>query len=275
MITVLIFSKDRAAQLDLLLYSIQKNARNIFNEIRVLYTYTNDDFYNGYLKTIEKWKDCVEFHKQEDFNNQTHLLSKTEKQFLCYLTDDDIVYKKISVKLDEIHNLFSEMDIGCLSLRLGRNTVIQNLVTNEQINCPNYSANYDGKFLVWNKYLIQGNNNYNYNLSIDGHIYRSKVINNFIKGITCEHPNDFEGNLQNYSNLLSPVMSSLEQSCVVNAPVNKVNDKIGNTFGNKYPQSQEEINNKYMNGYKIKLESIDFVNILGTHQELELVMVKE
>lgn len=272
MITCVIFSKDRSAQLDLLLSSVQKNCRHLFSEIRVLYTASNEDYQRSYDILIEEWKDIAVFHKEQNFCEDTKKIVQTDTKLLCFFTDDDIVYKKVNVRVSEICSFFDELEVGCLSLRLGRNTVIQNLVTKEQTNCPTYIANYDNKFLVWDRNLVAGNSNYNYTLSVDGHIFRTKTILNMVKSFEFNHPNDFEGGLQNYRSLISPLMSSLEQSCVVGVPINKVNDKVGNEHGNLYPQSQEEFNKKYLEGKRIRLDKIEFMNVLGTHQEFVLPM---
>ncbi len=272
MITAIIFTKDRAAQLDLLFQSIQKNSRQLFSEIRVSYLASNEDYANGYKKLISEYGDFATFTKRGDFCTDSKNIVQTDTKLLCFFTDDDIVYKKVTVRVAEICSFFDELEVGCLSLRLGRNTVIQNLVTKEQTNCPTYIANYDNKFLVWDRNLVPGNSNYNYPLSIDGHIFRTKTILNMVKSFESEHPNDFEGKLQNYRSLISPLMSSLEQSCVVGVPINKVNDKVGNEHGNLYPQSQEEFNKKYLEGKRIILDKIEFLNVLGTHQEFVLPM---
>jgi hypothetical protein len=63
-INSIIFSKDRASQLHLLINSLYKNAPGIFN-LNVLYTFSNEDFEKGYekLKEIckENFCDCPSF----------------------------------------------------------------------------------------------------------------------------------------------------------------------------------------------------------------------
>lgn len=272
MIKLVIFSKDRASQLHLLLTSIQKYIPNIFTDISVLYATSNEEYETGYTSLKKEFGNYANLVRETNFCDNTKELSKTDSKFLCYLTDDDIFYRRFPNTLKDIHDVFDDMEIGCLSLRLGRNTVIQNPVTKEQTTCPNYLANYEGKFLIWNKYTIQGHSNYSYNLSVDGHIFRAKTINNIIRPLTFEHPNDFEGKLQNFHTLVSPIMASCEQSVVVGAPVNKVNEMVGNTFGTYFSQSQEDMNKKFLDGKRIKLDKIEFLNVLGTHQEFILPM---
>ena len=44
MINAIVFSKDRACQCDLTLFSLLENASNIFDSIHVLYTFSNDKY---------------------------------------------------------------------------------------------------------------------------------------------------------------------------------------------------------------------------------------
>ena len=60
MINAIIFSKDRAAQLRLLIYSIQKNAPHVFN-LNVIYTSSNEEFNKGYEKVKEEFSSLCNF----------------------------------------------------------------------------------------------------------------------------------------------------------------------------------------------------------------------
>jgi hypothetical protein len=53
---LIIFSKNRSSQLHLLLESLEKNSKDLFDVIFVLYTYTEKYYFNGYNKIIEKFR---------------------------------------------------------------------------------------------------------------------------------------------------------------------------------------------------------------------------
>lgn len=272
MITCVVFSKDRSAQLDLLLTSIWKNSRFLLCDLRVLYTFSSLEYELGYEILIKEWGNLVTFIKEENFHGDLISASTTDSPLIMYFTDDDIVYRKIPLKISEIKSLFDEIEVGCLSLRLGRNTVIQNPYTNEQAETPKYIANIEDRFIIWNRNSLSTNSNYAYNLSVDAHIFRSKTIHTILKSFVSEHPNDFEGKLQNYTQLVSPVMASPPQSYVVGVPVNKTNDKVGNENGKIFPESSEYLNSQYIKGKRIQLEKIEFLNVIGCHQEFALPM---
>jgi hypothetical protein len=52
---LIIFSKNRSCQLHLLLESLEKNSKDLFDSIFVIYTYTEKDYFDGYNKIIESF----------------------------------------------------------------------------------------------------------------------------------------------------------------------------------------------------------------------------
>ena len=47
---LIIFSKNRASQLHLLLESVEKNSNSLFDVIKVVYLFTNKDYESGYTE---------------------------------------------------------------------------------------------------------------------------------------------------------------------------------------------------------------------------------
>ncbi len=121
MINAIIFSKDRAIQLRLLLDSIKKNADGIFN-INIIYTGDNNEFEQGYEKLIsEEIVEGINWVKQsEDFKQDVLNLFDDEYKFTCCFTDDDIIFKTINEE-EIINTIKSDPEIFCFSLRLGKN----------------------------------------------------------------------------------------------------------------------------------------------------------
>ncbi len=63
MINAIIFSKDRALQLRLLLYSIEKNSPLTF-KLNVIYKYSDDSFKEGYEKVKSEFAGVCNFVEQ-------------------------------------------------------------------------------------------------------------------------------------------------------------------------------------------------------------------
>ena len=68
MINSIVFSKDRAAQLDLLLKSIEKNGKDVF-QIKVIYASSEISFEKGYEKLIDKYPEVKWMKESANFKN--------------------------------------------------------------------------------------------------------------------------------------------------------------------------------------------------------------
>ena len=66
MINIIIFSKDRACQLDCFLRSVIKYMY-LPHTIQILYKYTTEGYKRGYNKLIESYGNTIEFIKEKDF----------------------------------------------------------------------------------------------------------------------------------------------------------------------------------------------------------------
>jgi hypothetical protein len=104
---IIIFSKNRAAQLDLLLQGLTLPAT-------ILYTY-DPEFEAGYKKLIKMYPE-FDFVKEINFKGQLIKLIKDEH--ILFLVDDDFVVEPFNVNCKEFKQLKKNKLILCLSLRL-------------------------------------------------------------------------------------------------------------------------------------------------------------
>ena len=109
MISAVVFSKNRAAQLHLALHSIQKNFPDI-SDISVLYTYTDDEFKQGYEIAQEHFPsmDRVSWVEESQFKKDTMDILEKANSHMCFFTDDDIVYRKVFDSAEKICSVFDE-----------------------------------------------------------------------------------------------------------------------------------------------------------------------
>ena len=66
-------------------------------------------------------------------------------------------------------------------------------------------------------------------------------------------------------------MASLKTSCVVNSPNNRVQNTIKNRHGDEFSYDAQFLNEKFLGGYRINLDHIDFPEIVCPHQELDIL----
>lgn len=263
-INAVIFSKDRASQLHLLLESIHKNSPYLFN-LNVLYTSSNQEFEKGYdiLKDMCKtnlWN--VNFIKESNFKEDLMSLIKSDYKYTTFFTDDDVLFGEIDYQT--IEKSLSNEDVFCFSLRLGKNTTFcytmnvpnQIVVSEETENTVAWD---------WQKSWYD----FGYPLSVDGHIFRTKEIAKLSKSLNFSNPNTYEAALQIYDTFPRNLMESYKHSKLVGNPVNIVNDSHPNLNGQKYKFETKNLNEKFINGVFICLEDMNFSNIIGAYQEIE------
>ena len=276
MISAIVFSKDRAAQLDLLLRSINKNCPHFF-EVCVLYTYSNKEFKKGYSLIQDKFPADERYHwvDQTDFQKDLNGLVDRSNPYLCFFTDDDIVYRESELRRHNINDIFSAFDdMCCISMRLGKNISVQDQYTDEKCFAPPEVIKFDD-VVFWNwKRVGASISNFFYPFSVDGHIYRKSDIKNLFSKIEYDDPNQLEGRAFLHAYSLPPLMGCFDTSSVVNTPINLCGATSKNKAGERFGITLEDLNKDYLDGKVIDLENIDFSDIKGCHQELKMDMIK-
>lgn len=219
----IIFSKNRACQLDLLL-------RGLTIPASVLYTF-DPKFKAGYDKLIKMYPH-VNFIKQTDFKHELVKFVK-DSDYVLFLTDDDVMIAPFSEDCSEFTEFKNNSKILSLSLGL--------------------SPKVAGKKWRWKKY--QGNyplRMWGYPMSIDSCIFRQEDILPTIQASDIKNPNY----LETYLNLNipdRPFMMCLDTPCIINNSVNQVQkDFPAHTMGIT-PEFLEE---KFLSGERLSLEDI-------------------
>lgn len=264
MINAIIFSKDRACQLSLLLESIQRHAHDKFN-LSVVYKSSSKEFEEGY--DIAKTLYPINWIKEtNDFKQDVLNLMSSNFEFTCFLVDDDVFYG------DVIGDPTSQMtdDVFCFSLRLGEN--VNFCYT---MNSPNKLMVHEseGEFIKWDwtKHYLD----FGYPLSLDGHIFRTSDIKKLVNKTKFSNPNLLEGNLQMFDNFPKEFMVAYKQNKLVGIPNNRVNDTHPNLNGQQFGISAKELNDRFIGGEKIDLLRLDCKNVSGCHQEINYVFKKQ
>lgn len=272
MISTIIFSKNRACQLDLLLRSIEKNFGNISKDIWVLHYSDTPDFRLAYQKVINNFPGVAWWTQLSDsFQKDTMTLLGRAKKYVCFFVDDNIVYRKPEIHGDVIEKMMDEFeDAGCFSLRLGLNTTIQDPYSKTPIAKMPYFVDFrlpqNINVLSWDWTSIPMSN-FSYPFSVDGHIYNTQLVQDSLD-YEFDTPNAFEGRFVH--SRIPSAMFCLPQSSVVNNPINLVGSSQ-NKAGVWHGHSLEELNQAYLDDRRIQLEVTE--KILGCHQEIPISYV--
>ena len=284
MLDIVIFSKDRAAQLDLCLQSIYQNASKLNGGdccINIVYTASTPEFQTGYDKLKEEYRSYHMGHHQTFFFGESHFggfveaynaAMSSKNEYVLFFTDDDIVYRPMAEDLwpctmskmvDE--NLFT------VSLRLGTNTFVQDQYRNTNCLIPDNDIQQNSKIRTWNYSTQPDNINFAYPFSVDGHFFFKSNVNEILSGIPdWYNPNSLEGKAQHNLGGMFKFMGCFEHSYVVNTPMNRVQETCTNKAGQFFNQTAESLNERYLSGDRLSLDNMDFSTIIGCHQEIKL-----
>ena len=274
-VQLMIFSYNRAMQLDLLLRSIKKNITG-FDKIIVTFNYSNDKFLEGYKKLMKKGL-VDEWHCDKDFSHTSGFkdyligLMGTKYQYTCIFSDDDIVFRKVS--MDEVVSFIKD-DVISFSLRMGLNTTHSFYGGTTIIKDPWGEYEDLEKFIKWNWTEYHRKRCKGYPIAFgDGGIFNTETIRNLLKNIEGQSPNELERYLnkdENRSFITQHNLVAYKHSVLITNPVNSVQTFSPLFHGEKFSYSIEDLNNAFLKGYVIDYNKIDFNNIKATHQELAL-----
>jgi hypothetical protein len=279
-INLIIFSKDRAAQLDLLLRSMYENSNDIFDPI-VLYRHTSQIHIKAYQKLFNRMikarcrknfiQNKCKRRIEVDFRNDLiEMIEQNESEMVGFLTDDCIFYRKLNLNCENIYNLlYPENNVACVSLRLGTNTNVQTYHVGDLLPPLRYTTN--GDLISWNAKDYNPYCNYGYTFSLDGHIFRKKLILDLIKQIDFKNPNQLEASLSQFSHKyqIPSYIIAPNKSCVFACPNNRTQNEYQNACGVQHPYSIDDLAKKYLDNEMITLDCLNPEMINCTHQEIE------
>lgn len=251
MIQIIVFSFNRALQLDALLASIQQHWSKTTHQLAVLYNTSNDEFQSGY-KILEKkypqyqfiketngkhrypCKDYLSFfnlkklvrykHCRYEKSNFRYLLTKTVAESACkqimFLTDDSIFIREVVINDDILEWINQDPNQNSFSIRLGQS------INTPQKQLPSPIRN----IINWDYSDYDKSNNWGYRFSVDGHIYSRQLILKLINNIIFNNPSTLEAHLHNYTyihNLLNKGKTGTEPY-LLSYPINMVQTIVNN-----------------------------------------------
>jgi hypothetical protein len=256
-----VFSKDRPAQLDLFLASLKKYWPEL--PISVLYKHTNDTCKHGYQKAHEYHLDAQfiqeessSFLRKSSFKKTILKLLDPTKQLTMFFVDD-IIFMATPDE-HQISQALNHSDVLCTSLRMAPH-YDWCYTQNTSMTPPEFDARmtwlWDGAGPAWD-----------YPMSVDGHIYRTKEILSMIKSCSFRNPNQLEHQL-NQCTIPRPRMHCLKYASMVNNPANRVQNEFKNIHAN---QSLDELNTRFLAGERLDPECVHTVEHRGPHTEFPL-----
>lgn len=302
--TVLVFSKNRAMQLDALLRSYLLHCQDSHrSNIIVLYDTTSSHYQKQYDRLKEIYQGSVCFKLQKKFRKDVltlispqqrgvkkwinsfrislpnwlnGLISTNAKvspdQYTLFLVDDTVFIRDFYLE-DIISVLESQTEIIGFSLRLGDNTTYCYPMQSEQC-LPDFTL-YRNNFYIFTWY--SSNLDFGYPFELSSSLYRSEMIFNYLLQLSFWNPNSLEAKMaggawqfhQKY-----PYLACYKKSVAFSIPVNKVQNEFPNRYGVDYSNSIEELSQRFDEGEVIDINKFTGFVPKACHQEVELSFCK-
>lgn len=284
-INIIVFSKNRAMQLDLCLRSLKTHFVDYTNHARVSVIYDatdDDDFLRGYEKTKERHPE-VNYIQQTIFpadsfrddtltavGNSEHDSANTYTMFLV----DDVVFKDNFSLTDEPFRLLANNDqMLALSLRLHKKASYC-YALNQNMKLPQFTRSVKDKFFVWKYHGCEGD--WGYGMSVDGNVYNTKFMSWLLSRLNFNNPNSLEAAMN--SPVASRGIRPMFLSCydgpgkLLNVPANRVQE----TFQNRHESSHDpkELNKRYLDGEQISLKNISGIDNFSVHYPIDFEFEK-
>ena len=255
-VNCVVFSKNRAMQLDACLRSIERLAP-YRGPIVVVYLATTAAFASGYQRLAHGGR--VRFVAQGvDFRGAVMSALDPSSEHTVFHTDDDVFFRRPGAVP------VLPPDVAAFSLRLGENTTYCHTGDHAQ-RLPD-AVSERGELLTWN--WARSDADFSYPMSLDGHIFRTKLVLRMLAKARFANPNHLEEELHYRRHLAPPSMMSFRESCLVSIPANIVSTTHRNRAQASDATSPEALNARLLEGERIDLDAMDFSAIRGAHQDI-------
>ncbi len=266
----LIFSKDRAMQLDATLRSLQFHCSDLCSiQLTVLYKASTLAHQEQYHTLIAEHP-LVEFIREIDFKSQVCAILKNY-DFVLFLVDDNLFVRAFSLE-QIVAAMKRSNDILGFSLRLGQNTVYcYPARTSQQL--PEFTQ-HDGLLKFdWTISELD----FAYPLEVSSTLYRVSDLLELLAQLPFSNPNTLEGWLANCKELFlaKRYLLCYPYSITFCNPVNKVQHVFANRAGEDICHSADELSELFKDGYRIAIEHYAGFIPNACHQEVKLVFKQE
>lgn len=301
MIQALIFSMDRAMQLDATLRSFFKHCKDSDDVyLTVLYRAT-DKIYERQYQELSKAYSTVKFVQQHRFRKDVltllnpypdgsfvywmyrillelspslaarifhYLPHPMDERLILFLVDDNLFVRDFDVG-DVAFALSENSDSFGFSLRLGANTTYSYMLDHSQ-TLPNFvSVNEHMLKYQW----LGAEDDFGYPFEVSSSIYRVMDFLSILLGLRFDNPNALEGRMALQTQLFArtkPTLLCFETSVAFCNPINKVQSIFDNRTGIQYHYSPEKLAELFNEGYRINVETYNNFISNSCHQEVEL-----
>lgn len=269
---LVVFSKDRPMQLDALLHSLHDHVQGLIS-VHVIYHAASDAFEQGY-QILKETYSHVHFIEQsrkapsKDF--KTHvvaLFEQLQSEWIMFAVDDIVVTRPFNLR--EMIAALQRTGAYGFYVRLGAN-ITYCYSENRTSAVPPLKHEGEG---VYSWQFGQGKQDWGYPNTLDMTLYRREDMLALCKSYAYRAPNALESEMTRYHPGQRAKGLCFEHSCMVNIPLNMVQD-FWTANRQMYGLSAHELNEMFLSGIRIDPSTLYGCHNVSPHAELELHFVQ-
>jgi hypothetical protein len=248
----IVFSKDRALQLDAFLRSFRTHVSNV--KLRVLVKTSSLRHYTAYQDVFKRHPWATQVWQSASFKDD--VLDLLPQDEVVFFVDDQVFIRT-----------WSGLNTVGLSLRLD-----PRLTKCYTMNCEQLVPSFEPTPVLLRWRWDAGQFDWAYPLSVDGHVFDAKKIADLLKKATFTSPNTMEASLQALTTdylLDYPFGFCYREAKVVNVPLNKVQLDFENRHAGG---NVEDLLISWERGQQLAIESLYDVVSESAHQELPVAL---
>jgi hypothetical protein len=262
MIDLVVYSKDRPAQLDMLLSSIEIHFvewREV--NLSVVHVATDEHAALGYARVRDLHRDVRfvdEATERGSFKDITLSLVGRNSR-VGFLMDDQVFKESFTVACRQIALLDADPDVMCVSLRMDpRMDYCYPL--DRHVPVPEFE---DGGVWRWQ----EADGDWAYPMSLDAHIFRTDDLLPLLRDVPFQNPNTLEAALADRP-LPRSKLVCLPVAPTLNIPDNRVQEVCDNRHGTG---DAAELTKRFLRGDRLDPRALIGLRTPSPHHEIELV----
>lgn len=256
---IIVFSKNRPAQLDLFLSSMAFNFPEALDfGAKVLYK-ADKEYQEGY-EVCRAYHPWIELVSETNFKQHVIDLIDDCRKTTMFAVDDIVWKNKFSVKDLQYKRFVESRNQICLSLRLWPG-ITYSYMLNRSAEKPRFVSRF-----TWCNF--RGTADWCYPMSVDCNIYQTADIKPIVQRISFSTPNSLEGSLARHP-IKKMYMQCYPESKIINIPANKVQiDVARNRSENR---DCFELNREFIKGKRLAYKHLAGYKNNAVHEPMELV----
>lgn len=285
-IQIIIFSYNRAMQLDALLTSIASFWKYPKIKIHVLYNASDDFFHRGYERLKEVYgtvtftqENTLSFssysldemtnyfnlkllylcphlrRRKSDFRKQLiRILRDSDGCLTMFLTDDSVFIRPVILSQEDMDWIIEQPNLRQFSFRHGIELLGERKIKPTSEGCEWKFSNFDC------------NDHWGYRFSLDAHVYCREALLTLLKKASFSNPNTLESSGLLHSQHKSMFIQGrcLQHIMVLSFPINIVQE----TFQNEaLCVNPSQLNDLFLEGYKLEYPKMNSISTFQVYPQ--------